>query len=601
MAESLRTPTMPAVPTVLLVSSDPVQRDELVEELRSHLGGGVRVIGAGGVREAADVLTHLTVSGSAVPIAICAHRLPDGSGVELFGHLGVASPATRRVLLTTMDQADAALQAINQAQVDRYLVLPVEPLAERLTPIVDDLLTDWFAQHSSAQVGVTVLGHRYAAHSYLVKDYLARSLVPFTWFDLSDDPEAHALARDLNLPNPAPTTVLFDDGRALYDPSVAELASALGLTQEATRDRYDLVVVGGGPAGLAAAVYGASEGLSVVVVEDDCPGGQAGTTARVDNHLGFPAGLSGADFAHRALAQAKRLGVEWCSAKVATTLLPLKGAHRVVLDSGKTVVGRAVLIATGMTWRTLDVPGVDGLVNAGVYYGASAAEARAAQGEDIVVAGDGDTAAVAALRFAEHARSVTLVVREPSLADAAMNGNHAKSLEGHPRITVHCGAEIGEVRGYGRLEKVVVLDTATGMTEVLPAGGLYVLIGMVPFSEWVRDIVAQDELGFVLTGVEIARRPELQPASWLLDRPPLLAETSIPGVFAAGDVRAGSVKRIASAIGQGAVAVASVNQYLESLATDDGDGDGGAQGRLGDPWDTDFDGDDWHERLNDEG
>jgi thioredoxin reductase (NADPH) len=560
MAESMHTAT------VLLVSPDPVQRDEMVEGLRRHLSASCRVIGASGVREAADVLTHLTIEGSALALAICAHRLPDGSGIDLFGHVGIASPATRRVLLTTMDQADAALQAINQSQVDRYLVLPAEPLEDRLLPMVDDLLTDWFAQHSAAQVGVTVLGHRYAANSHLVRDYLARSLVPFTWFDLSDDPEAHALARDLNLPNPAPTTVLFDDGRALYDPTIAELASALGLTQEATRDRYDLVVVGGGPAGLAAAVYGACEGMSVVVVEDDCPGGQAGTTARVDNYLGFPPGLSGADFAHRALAQARRLGVEWCSAKVATTLLPLRGAHRVVLDDGKTVVGRAVLIATGMTWRRIEAPGAEELVNAGVYYGASVAEAKAAADEDVVVVGSGDTAAVAVLDFAEHARSVTMVVHEPSLGEAPLSEKFARRIEEHARVTVRCGAEIGEVRGYGRLEKVVLLDTVTGATEALPASGLYVLIGMVPFSEWVHDIVARDEFGFVLTDAEMTLRPELLPASWPLDRPPLITETSVPGVFAAGDVRAGSVKRVSSAVGQGAVAVAAINQYLDTLA-----------------------------------
>ena len=561
----------PRTAVVLLVSPDPLQRDELVQALRRHLGGSCRVIGASGVREASDVLTHLTGEGSALALAISAHRLPDGSGVELFGHVGIASPATRRVLLTTMDQADAALQAINQSQVDRYLVLPAEPPEERLLPIVDDLLTDWFTQHSAAQVGVIVLGHRFAASSYLVKGYLARSLVPFTWYDLSEDPEAHALARDLNLPTPAPTTVLFDDGRALYDPTVAELASALGMTQEASRDRYDLVVVGGGPAGLAAAVNGACEGMSVVVVEDDCPGGQAGGTTRVDNYLGFPAGLSGADFAHRALAQAKRLGVEWCSAKVATTLLPRLGAHRVVLDGGQAVVGRAVLIATGMTWRRLEAPGAEELINAGVYYGASAADAKDAAGEDVVVVGSGDAAAVAVLRFAEHARSVTMVVREPSLAAAALSERFAQAVERNQRVTVRCGAEIGEVRGYGRLERVVLLDAATGGTDVLPANALYVLIGMVPFSDWVRDIVARDEFGFVLTDSEMTLRPGQLPAAWPLDRPPLLTETSVPGIFAAGDVCAGTVKRISSAVGQGAVAVAAVSHYLDTLADVDED------------------------------
>lgn len=573
-----------SAPVVLVVDPKPVERDETVEGLRRHLGGTCRVIGAGGLREAAEVLAHLTAEGSALALATSAHRLPDGTGVELFGHLRASSPATKRVLLSTMDQADAAIQAISQSQTDRYAVLPVDPVDERLVPIVDDLLAEWFAEHAGAQIGVTVLGHRFAPASHRVRDYLTRSLVPFTWLDLSEDADAQALARDLNLPSPAPTTVLLDDGRTLFDPSTAELAAALGLTQEATRQLYDLVIVGGGPAGLSAAVYGALEGLEAVVVEDDCPGGQAGMSPRIEHYLGFPAGMSGADFAHRALAQARLLGVEWCSARVARALIPGVGRHRVMLDSGRSVAGRAVLIATGMSWRRLDAPGLEELRDAGVYYGTSDAEARQVVGEDVVVAGSGDQAANAALQLAEYARSVVLTVREPQLRGGGMAEVLAARVEENERIEVRTGTEIGEARGYGRLEKVVLLETETGRTEAVPASSLYVMLGCVPSSDWVDGVLGRDEYGFILTGAEVARRPELLPEQWPADRPPLLAETSVPGVFAAGDVRAGSVKRIGSAVGQGAVAVAAVAQYLRMLeeeAQPEGDGpDWGAEGGM---------------------
>ena len=551
--------------SILVVDSDPIERDETVEGLRRHLGQACRVYGAGGLREASEVLAHLHIEGRAVALAVCAHRLADGTGVELFSHIRRSSPATKRLLMTTMDQADAALQAISLAQTDRYAVLPAYPIEVRILPIVDDLLGEWFGEHSAAEMGVTVLGHRFAAASYTVKDYLTRSLVPFTWMDLGEDPEAQSLAKDLNLPTPAPTVVLLEDGRCLYDPSIAELAGALGLTQEATRQSYDLIVVGGGPAGLAAAVYGACEGLSVVVIEDDCPGGQASVSTKVENHLGFPAGLSGADFAHRALAQARRLGVEWCSAKVATGLVPGDGSHMVTLDNGNSIVGRSVLIATGMTWRRLEAPGVEELHNAGVYYGSSETEARQAAGEDIVLVGSGNPAGHAALMFAEHARSVTLVVREDELRAGGMSETLADQILQRPNIRVRVDCEIGEVRGYGRLEKVVLLESATGETEVIPATGLYIMFGTVPSSEWVQGVVAVDELGFILTDNEVGRRPELLPEPWHASRPPYLAETSVPGVFAAGDVRAGSVKRIGSAVGQGAVAVAAVAQFIHTL------------------------------------
>ena len=555
-------------PLILLVSPDAVDRDELVGRLRAHCGG-YRVMGAASLNEAADVLGHVAASGTGIALVVSAHRLPDGSATELFGQLRATAPGARRVLLTTLDQADAALQAISQALVDRYLVLPAEPLPERLLPIVEDLLEDWSTQYRAVPVGVTVLGHRFAAGSHLIKDYLTRSLIAFTWLDLAEDAEAMAMARELNLPAPAPTTVLFDDGRALYDPSITELALALGLTEEADLDRYDLVVVGGGPAGLAAAVNAATDGLAVCVVEDDCPGGQAtAVVSRLEDRAGLPTGLTGADFAHRALAQARRLGVQWCSARVAESLLPLRGSHRVVLEGGDVLVGKSVLIATGMGWRPLTAPGVAELTNAGVYYGGPAADAQLTAGEDVVVSGSGDAAARAALDLAGYARAVVLSVPEPSLRRAPMSAELADLLSAHERVSVHCGTEVGEVRGYGRLEKVVLVDRSGDTVQVFPASSLYVLTGMVPSAQWVRDVVGLDELGFVLTGVDVARRPELLPQAWDQDRPPLPMETSVPGVFAAGDVRAGSIKRIGAAIGQGGTCVAAIGQYLAEHSLD---------------------------------
>ncbi|MGY0235776.1 FAD-dependent oxidoreductase [Longispora urticae] len=536
-------------PAVVLVDGDVLAREELVAGLRARYLDRFRVVGASGRTEALALARRLPQVGSPVALVVTQQHLTDGLGTELLATLRDDQPGAKRVLLCAATDADAALDAINRTGLDRYLVAPYLPAEERLYPALDDVLFDWDAQNMAAHLGVRVTGHRFAARSYEVKDFLARNVVPFEWVDTEDEA--------------APTTVALGDGRSFTDPSLAELARELGLTQEATRDTYDLVIVGGGPAGLAAAVYGACEGFSVLIIEDDAPGGQAGSTSTIENYLGFPSGLTGADLAQRALAQAKRFGVEWLCTSVAAGLRAGDdGVNRVVLADGAELAARAVLVATGMSYRRLEAPGVADLLNAGVYYGASLTEAGQTTGEDVYILGSGNSAGQAALYFAEHARSVTVLVREKSIHASATSNYLIERLVDHPAVVLREGVELAEAIGQGRLAALVLRDVATGETETVPAGSLYILIGTTPCSSWVADAVGLDEFGFVLTGPDVRSRPDRLPVPWAADREPLLMETSMPGVFAAGDVRAGSVKRVGSAVGQGAVATQAITQYL---------------------------------------
>ncbi|WP_412543501.1 FAD-dependent oxidoreductase [Longispora sp. K20-0274] len=536
-------------PAVLLVDGDVLAREELVAGLRDRYRDRFRVVGASGRTEALGLVRELPKVGSPIALVVTRQHLTDGLGTELLGTLRDDQSGAKRILLCAQADADAALDAINRTGLDRYLVAPYLPAEERLYPALDDVLFDWDAQNQAAHLGVRVTGHRFAAKAYEVKDFLARNVIPFEWVDTADEGSV--------------TTVALGDGRVFCDPSLAELARGLGLTQEATRDAYDLVIVGGGPAGLAAAVYGACEGFSVLIIEDDAPGGQAGSTSTIENYLGFPSGLTGADLAQRALAQAKRFGVEWLCTSVAAGLRPgAGGVNHVELTDGVTLAARAILVATGMSYRRLEAPGVADLLNAGVYYGASLTEAAQTAGEDVYILGSGNSAGQAALYFAEHTRSVTVLVREKSIHSSATSNYLIERLLDHPTVRLREGVELAEAIGEGRLAALALRDVATGDVETVPAGSLYILIGTTPCSGWVADAVGLDEFGFVLTGPDVRARADRLPVPWAADREPMLMETSMPGVFAAGDVRAGSVKRVGSAVGQGAVATQAITQYL---------------------------------------
>jgi thioredoxin reductase (NADPH) len=558
--------SVPARPAIMLVEPDLIAREDLADDLRERYGDRYRITAAASAEEAQHAIVRLRLANTPLAVVVSALALGDGGveGAELLAGLRTDDARVKRVLVTDASEADHAVALIDRIGVDQHLVRPVRPAEHRLYPAIDDVLFDWESRAGDG-VPLRVLGHRFAARSFEIKDFLARNLVPYVWLDVDTDPEAARVARALRLPSdPCPTTVVFGDGRSISDPALIDLARALGLTQEATKDTYDLVVIGGGPAGLAGAVYGACEGLSVAIVEDDAPGGQAGSTSRIENYLGFPSGLTGADLAQRALVQAKRFGVEWISARDAVGLrVNDNGTRTVDLSDGTALSARAVLVATGMKWRKLNVSGLDSLLNAGVYYGSAPDDAVSCAGEDVFMVGAGNSAGQAALHFAEHAESVTMLVRDSSLRGGVLSSYLADRIEAHPKITIRCDTEVAEAHGQGRLSGLTLRNNRTRASDFARADALYLMIGVKPCTEWIERVVALDERGFVLTGTDVKEAAGRAPVLWSPGRDPLLTETSVPGVFAAGDVRAGTVKRVGSAVGQGAVAIAAITEYLK--------------------------------------
>lgn len=547
-----------AKPIILTVDDDAEVLQAIARDVRHGFGDRFRVIRAESGSRALDVLRKVKLADDAVALMLVDQRMPELTGVDLLAKARPLFPDAKRVLLTAYADTDAAISAINDIHLDYYLVKPWDPPEQRLYPVLDDLLDDWVADYHPEFDGIRVIGHRWSPESHTVRDFLARNQLPFQWFDLASDPKANQLLELVGGEEAGCPVLIFPDGSVLRNPTLEDIAERMGLRGHVEVPLYDLIIVGGGPAGLAAAVYGASEGLKTVIIEREAAGGQAGMSSRIENYLGFPNGLSGGDLARRAMTQARRLGTDMLLTQEAVGLKDLHGSIGVTLADGTGLQGHNVVIATGVSYRTMDVPGVAEMAGRGVYHGAGMSEASAIKGEDVFIVGGANSAGQAAIYFSGFARSVTMLVRGNGLSDS-MSHYLVEQIERTPNIDVQIHTTVAEVIGGDHVEGLLLRDSVTGACRNVPASALFVFIGALPRTEWLDGSIARDERGFILTGVDLISGEKTNP--WPLERDPFLLETCIPGVFAAGDVRHGSGKRVATAVGEGAMAVMTVWQY----------------------------------------
>jgi thioredoxin reductase (NADPH) len=555
-----------AKPILLSVDDDSDVLRAIERDLRSRYGAEYRVIGNDSPEKALELLKQLKVRNDSVALLLADQRMPRMDGVRFLQEGTRIYPDAKRALLTAYADTNAAISAINQASIHYFFLKPWDPPIEHLYSQLDDLLEDWQASFRPTFPRIRVLGTRWSPKSYELRDFLARNHVPYQWIDVelsAHDPETKRLVEALGPEAAQLPVVLFPDGTKLLESIPADVAQKVGLRTRAQTSFYDLAIVGGGPAGLAAAVYGASEGLHTVIIEKEAPGGQAGMSSRIENYLGFPAGLSGNDLARRAVVQAQRFGVEILSPQEVVGVRT-EGSYRIIkLADGNEISCHALMIASGVQWRKLDAPGIERLQGAGVYYGGGATEALSCKGEKIYVIGGANSAGQAAMNFAKYAESVVMVVRGVSLA-STMSQYLIDQIKETPNIQIWPNASVAEAHGDIRLEEISVLCSDTNMVERVPASAMFIFIGALPRTDWLGELVERDERGFLLTGPDLIRDGQ-RPKGWPLDRDPFLLETNVPGIFAVGDVRRGSVKRVASGVGEGSVAVQFIHQYLSKV------------------------------------
>ena len=547
-------------PVIVTVDDDPGVSRAVARDLRRRYGERNRIVRAESGEDALEALKQMKLRGDQVAVILADYRMPGMNGIDFLEQAMDVYPYAKRVLLTAYADTDAAINAINVVDLDYYLLKPWDPPEEKLYPAVDDLLKAWRRDDRKPVRETKVVGHRWSAPSSQLRDFLARNQVPYRWYS-SDEPEGQRLLEAAGADGRDLPVLITVDGEALIAPAQSEVATRVGLATSPERDFSDLVVVGGGPAGLGAAVYGASEGLKTLLVEKFATGGQAGQSSRIENYLGFPDGLSGSQLTDRARRQAVKFGAELLTTSEVTGLEVNGPARTVRLNDGSAIDAKAVILATGVSYRQLQTPGCTEMTGAGVFYGAALSEAEACRDQDVYVVGGANSAGQAAVYLSRYAKSVTMLVRAPSL-EKSMSYYLIEQIAGIDRITVRVSTEVAEVTGSGHLEQLMLRDLITGQTETVDAQQLFIFIGAAPGTGWLNGVVARDDHGFVLAGPDLS---EDDLADWPLDRPPYHLETSVPGVFATGDVRSESAKRVASAVGEGAMAVMLVHRYLEML------------------------------------
>jgi thioredoxin reductase (NADPH) len=546
------------MPILLTVDDDPSVSRAVARDLRRRYGHDYRVVRADSGPDALEALREIKLRGDTVAAMLADYRMPQMDGIAFLEKAMDLFPLARRALLTAYADTDAAIQAINVVDVDHYLLKPWDPPEEKLYPVVDALVEAWREAGDRPVEETKVIGHRWSAPTYKVRDFLARNSVPYRWYSV-DEPEGCRLLEAAGATPADIPVVITPDGKALRSPTGAEIAAVVGLSTEPAEEFYDLIVIGGGPAGLGAAVYGASEGLRTVLVERQATGGQAGQSSRIENYLGFPDGVSGSQLTERARLQARKFGAEVLTARAAVSL-EVRGSARVIkFKDGGEIAAHSVVLASGVTYRALEAPGCVDLTGRGVYYGSASTEAQACRGEDVYIVGGANSAGQAAVYFSQYARSVTLVVRGPSL-EQSMSHYLIQQLRAIDNVHVRVGTTVIEAHGDDHLERISLCEN--DRVETVACGHLFVFIGAAPLTDWLGDAIMRDSYGFVCTGPDLLAEGR-RPKGWTLDRDPLYLESSIPGVFVAGDVRAQSVKRVASAVGEGAMAVTLVHRYLE--------------------------------------
>jgi thioredoxin reductase (NADPH) len=558
----MTTPEGAARTAIVTVDDDAGVSRAVARDLRRRYGEHYRIVRAESGDAALDALREMRLRGDEVAVIVADYRMPGMNGIEFLERAMDLYPAARRVLLTAYADTGAAIDAINVVDLDHYLLKPWDPPEEKLYPVLDELLSKWREEDRHAVHVTKVVGHRWSARSSEVREFLARNQIAYRWFE-SEAPDGQRLMQAAGADGLRLPVVITPDGEALVEPTDAELASCVGLATTPSKDFYDLIVIGGGPAGLGAAVYGASEGLRTVLVERTATGGQAGQSSRIENYLGFPDGVSGAQLTERARRQATRFGAELLTTRDVVGLDVNGSARTVRFADGGTIDAHTVILATGVSYRQLGAPGLDDMTGRGVYYGSTLTEAAACTGQDIYIVGGANSAGQAAVYLAKHAKSVTILCRGVSL-ERSMSFYLIQQIREIGNISVRTCTEVIAAEGSDHLECLTLRDTSTGATETADAQWLFLFIGAAPLTDWLDGVVDRDERGFVVAGPDLSIEGD-RPRGWELDRAPYHLETSVPGVFVAGDARAESAKRVASAVGEGAMAVMLVHRYLEKL------------------------------------